>query len=168
MLRAPVWLLGICLLSLAAISPVFFERWLLNTLRGIQLRCKFLCATHMSSRPHNYVRTYRRRSSLGQRDLAFLLGCKDRAKVCRYEQGHRLPSLRNALALAAILDVSIAALFSRMHSDVQKQTDERIATLRSELEHKQGTGRVSPLASRQLRWLSDHHGRIQDTEHRPQ
>ena len=122
----------------------------------------------MSSKPHNYVRTYRRRSSLGQQDLAFLLGCKDRAKICRYEQGHRLPSLRTALALAAVLDVSIAALFSRMHSDVQKQTDERIATLRSELEHKHGSGRVPALASRQLRWLENHHGRNQDNEHQSQ
>ena len=122
----------------------------------------------MSSKPHNYVRTYRRRSSLGQQDLAFLLGCKDRAKICRYEQGHRLPSLRTALALAAVLDVSIAALFSRMHSDVQKQTDERIATLRSELEHKHGSGRVPALTSRQLRWLENHHGRNQDNEHQSQ
>lgn len=168
LLRAPFWLLCICLLSLAAISPVFFERWLLNTLRGIQSRCKLFCATPMSSRLHNCVRTYRRRSSLGQRDLAFLLGCKDRANVCRYEQGHRLPSLRTALALAAIFDVSIATLFSGMHGDVQKETNERIATLRSELEHKHGAGHLSVLASRQLRWLEDHQGRTQDTEHRPQ
>lgn len=168
LLRAPKGLLGISLLSLAAISPVFLERWLLNTLRGIQSRCKYLCATHMSLRLHNCVRTYRRRSSLGQRDLAFLLGCKDRAKVCRYEQGRRLPSLRTALALAAILDVSIAALFSKMQGDVRKETDERIAILRSELEHKHGAGRLSAFASRQLHWLNDHHGRIQDHEYQTQ
>ena len=162
LLRAPFWLLCIYLLSLAAISPVFFERWLLNTLRGIQSRCKFLCATHMSLRFHNCVRTHRRRSGLGQRELAFLLGCKDRAKVCRYEQGHRLPSLRTALALAAILDVSVVALFSKMNGDVQKVIGERIAALRSELEHKHGAGRVSAFASRQLHWLNDHHGRIQE------
>ena len=119
----------------------------------------------MSSKPHNYVRTYRRRSSLGQKDLAFLLGCKDRAKVCRYEQGHRLPSLRTALELAVILDVSIAALFGGLQHKVQKRIAERIAALRSELEHKRGAGRVSTSASRQLRWLNDHHGLTQSNEH---
>jgi DNA-binding XRE family transcriptional regulator len=112
----------------------------------------------MSSKPHNYVRTYRRRSSLGQQDLAFL-------KVCRYEQGHRLPSLRTALELAVILDVSIAALFGGLQHEVQKRIAERIAALRSELDHKRGAGRVSTSASRQLRWLNDHHGLTQSNEH---
>lgn len=118
----------------------------------------------MSVRLHNYVRTYRRRSSLGQQDLAFLLGCKDRAKVCRYEQGHRLPSLRTALELAVILDVPMAALFGGMQREVQKGVAERIAALRTELEHKRGVGRLSASASRQLRWLDDHHGRKQSNE----
>ena len=78
--------------------------------------------------------------------------------MCRYEQGHRLPSLRTALELALILDVSIAALFGGIQHDVQKRIAERIAALRSELEHKHGAGRVSALASRQLRWLEDRLG----------
>lgn len=119
----------------------------------------------MSSKLHNYIRTYRRRSSLGQQELAFLLGSKERGKVSRYEQGHRLPSLRTALALATILDVSIAALFGGIQQQVQKHTAERIVMLRSELEHGHGPGRVPALASRQLRWLDDHHGRSQINEH---
>jgi transcriptional regulator with XRE-family HTH domain len=118
----------------------------------------------MSSRLHNYVRTYRRRSSLDQKDLAFLLGCKDRAKVCRYEQGHRLPSLRTALELAVILDVSIATLFGGMQYEAQKRIAHRIAALRSELEHKHGADRHSASASKRLRWLNDH-GRTQRNEH---
>jgi len=55
-----------------------------------------------------------------------------------------------------------------MHGDVQKETDERIAALRSELEEKHGAGHVSARASRQLRWLNDHHGRVQSNENRPQ
>lgn len=164
LLRAPFWLLCICLLSLAAISPVFFERWLLNTLRGIQSRCKCICATHMSSRLHNCVRTYRRRSSLGQQDVAFLLGSKGRGNVCRIEQGHRLPSLRTALALAIILDVSLSTLFSGTQHEMQSKIAERMTVLRSEIEHKQGSGRVSALTSRRLRWLDDHHGHPESNE----
>ena len=119
----------------------------------------------MSTRLHNYVRTYRKRSSLGQQDVAFLLGHKSRANVCRYEQGHRLPSLRTALALALILDVSVTTLFGGMQYEVQKKVAERIATLRSALEEKHNSGRVSALASRQLQWLNDHHGHSQSNEH---
>jgi transcriptional regulator with XRE-family HTH domain len=119
----------------------------------------------MSSRHHNYVRTYRKRSSLGQQDVAFLLGCKNRANVCRYEQGHRLPSLRTALALAIILDVSLATLFSATQHEVQRTIAERITMLRSEIEEKHDPGRMPALASRQLRWLGDHHGHTKSNEH---
>ena len=120
----------------------------------------------MSSRPHNYVRTHRRRSSLRQQDVAFLLGCKDRAKVCRYEQGRRLPPLRTALALSIILDVSLATLFSGTHRELQKEIAERITVLRSEIEQgHRPSGRMPALASRQLRWIDDHHGRAQRNEH---
>ena len=121
----------------------------------------------MSSKLHNYVRTYRRRSSLGQQDVAFLLGSKDRAKVCRYEQGRRLPSLRTALALAAILNVPIAVLFGGIQQEVQENVAEQIATMRSRLMNKYGPDRVPVLVSKQLRWLNDHHGRIQDNKHLP-
>jgi transcriptional regulator with XRE-family HTH domain len=88
--------------------------------------------------------------------------------VCRYEQGHRLPSLRTALALALILDVSITTLFGGMQYEVQKKIAGRIVTLRSELEDKYKSGRVSALASRQLQWLNDHHGHSQSNEHQMQ
>jgi len=87
--------------------------------------------------------------------------------VCRYEQGRRLPSLRTALALAFIFDVSIATLFGGMQSEVQKKITERISTLRSELEGKHSSGRVSALTSRQLRWLNDHHDHLQINDHQP-
>lgn len=119
----------------------------------------------MSSKLHNYVRTYRRRSSLGQQDVAFLLGHKGRENVCRYEQGHRIPSLRTALAIAAVLDVSVAALFGGTQKEVQRHIAERTAVLRSELRRKYGTGRASPAVSRRLRWLDDHHGRVQIDGH---
>ncbi len=118
----------------------------------------------MSSRLHNYVRTYRKRSSLGQQDLAFLLGHKSRANVCRIEQGHRLPSLRTALALALILDVSITTLFGGIHYKAQREVAERIATLRSALEEKHNSGRVSALASRQLQWLNGRHDHSQNND----
>lgn len=127
------------------------------------------CATGMSSKLNNYVRTYRRRSSLRQEDVAFLLGSKNGAKVCRYEQGRRLPPLHTALALAIILDASPAALFSGAHHELQKEIAKRITMLRAKIEQKhRSSGRMPALVSRQLRWIDDHHGHAQPNEHRKQ
>lgn len=96
------------------------------------------------------------------------MGSKERGNVCRIEQGHRLPSLRTALALAIILDVSLTTLFSGTQQEMQRKIAERITVLRSEIEEKHGPGRVPALASRQLRWLDDHHGHSESNEHEPQ
>lgn len=64
-----------------------------------------------------------------------------------------------------ILDVPIAELFGGIQHEVQKTIARRIAALRSKVEHEQSRERVSALASRQLRWLDDHHGRNQINEH---
>lgn len=122
-------------------------------------------ATTMSSKPQNYLRTYRKRSSLGQPDLAFLLGSNDRAKVCRYEQGRRLPSLRTAMALATILDVSIGALFGDLQRDVRKEVARRVKTLRLHLERRYGTQGFPALVTRRLGWLEEHHGHKTNAPH---
>lgn len=116
----------------------------------------------MSSRLQNYVRTYRRRSSLGQQDVAFLLGTRDRGRVCKYENGLRIPSLRTALALATILNVSVTALFGGIDHRVQELIAGRIRALRNELEHKRNVGRVSALTLKRMRWLDEHYGRPQN------
>jgi transcriptional regulator with XRE-family HTH domain len=115
----------------------------------------------MSSRLQNYVRTYRRRSNLAQQDVAFLLGSRDRARVCKYESGRRIPSLRTALALATIFDVSVAALFGGIDHKAQERIAKRVAALRSKLKRKCEAGRTPGSQSNQMRWLDEHQGRIQ-------
>jgi len=88
-----------------------------------------------------------------------LLGYKDcGANMSRYERGHRLPSLRTALALAVILDVSVSELFGGLHTQLKKHIADRVGSLISKLEQKHGSGRMPALTSQQLRWLGDHHG----------
>src|SRR5437879_2031593 len=59
-------------------------------------------ATH---KLENYLRTYRKRSGLTQREVAFLVGCRNGAQVSRYEKRRRLPPLRTALACEAAFGV---------------------------------------------------------------
>jgi len=121
----------------------------------------------MPSLHRNYVRTYRRRSSLAQQDLAFLLGSQDKVRVCHYERGRRLPSLRTALALAAILGVSVSILFNGVQREVNKDVAGRIARLRAEIQHKYGTGRMPTFVSKRLRWLEDHPVQFGGNQHKP-
>lgn len=60
--------------------------------------------------PH-YLLTHRKRAGLSQDELAFLLGSKSGTKVSRHEQGRREPSLRTALAYAAVYRVPVEELF---------------------------------------------------------
>jgi transcriptional regulator with XRE-family HTH domain len=101
---------------------------------------------------------YRRRSGLSQREASFLLGAEDRAKVCRYEQSHRLPPLRTALAYAAILDVPVGTLFPQIENEVRKEIAGRLRELHAKLETAQKRKRGSARAAQVARWLADHHG----------
>ena len=73
----------------------------------------------------NYLRTYRKRAGLTQREVAFLLGCRNAAQVSRYEKRHRLPTLRTALACRAILGVPLETLFAGINEKVDRETTAR-------------------------------------------
>lgn len=103
----------------------------------------------------NYLRTYRKRSGLTQREVAFLLGCKDAGQVSRYERRRRLPTLRTALACASILRVPLEKLFAGIQQEVDEEASERLAKLRFDLEAKSSHGRASKSRCQKLRWLSD-------------
>src|SRR3989442_14407584 len=74
-------------------------------------------ATH---KLENYLRTYRKRSGLTQREVAFLVGCRNGAQVSRYEKRRRLPPLRTALACEAAFGVPVSELFAGLR-DVAAQ-----------------------------------------------
>jgi len=76
----------------------------------------------MSSRlAYRRLRSYRKQSGLSQREAIFLLGVKYGGKVSRYENQHRIPPLRTALAYSTILDVPLPKLFPHLQQEVQKE-----------------------------------------------
>lgn len=84
----------------------------------------------------NYLRTYRRRSGLLQRELAVLLN-ETRATVTRHESGLRMPPLDVALAYEVILGISVRDLFAGRYHAVE-------ATVRERAEHLLATLRETP------------------------
>lgn len=77
----------------------------------------------------NYLRTYRKRFGLTQKEVAYLLGCTKAAKVSRYECFARLPSLKTALAYEAVFGVPVAELFAGIYQDIERATSRRARVL---------------------------------------
>lgn len=110
--------------------------------------------TIMPSPLDNYLRAYRKKSGLTQKELAFLVG-RDVASIHRHEQKHGLPTLRTALAYCLILGVPIDKLFAGIHRRVGIKLTRRIAQLRADV-LPQGRGDlVKRLTETRLRWLGE-------------
>ena len=78
----------------------------------------------------NTIDIYRRRMGFSTRHVARLLGDRDTSRISKYERGHRLPDLRNALRLAIILRVPVEFLFASLYESSREQIraeEERIA-----------------------------------------
>lgn len=81
----------------------------------------------------NYLRTHRKRLSLSQEEVAFLLGARglDKGiKVCRDENFIREPNLQTALAYEVIYGKPIRELFAGMYAQVEREVAERAGVLR--------------------------------------
>lgn len=86
----------------------------------------------------NYLRTYRRRASLSQEEVAYLIGACGGPKVCRYERASRRPSLETALAYEALFGIPARDLFAGVYEKVEGETRRRA---------KQLIGRLGPASS---------------------
>ena len=112
--------------------------------------------THQSLQ--NYLRTYRKKSGLTQRDVAFLLGCQNGAQVSRYEKRRRLPPLQTALACEAVFGIPVSELFAGLREKVGKEIEKRLLELRSRLQTKSSKGSEARAIAQKLRWLGERHG----------
>lgn len=68
----------------------------------------------------NYLRKHRKRAGFSQRDVAYLLGGHDAARVSRYEYFNGSPSLRVSLAFAIIFNTPIREMFEGEYKKVEK------------------------------------------------
>ncbi len=73
----------------------------------------------------NYLRTYRRRAGLTQKDLAILLGIGHQSSVSKLERRRRKPDLRVALGCQLIFGVAAAKIFPGVLAEVRRGIVER-------------------------------------------
>lgn len=77
----------------------------------------------------NYLIANRKRLSMSQREVAFLLGVQSSAKVSRDERFVREPSLATALAYEVIYQRSASELFDGLYRRVEGEIAVRAKTL---------------------------------------
>jgi transcriptional regulator with XRE-family HTH domain len=77
----------------------------------------------------NYLRANRKRLALSQDDVAFLLGGQSGAKISRYENFTRMPSLETALALEAIYKRAASEIFGGLYQKAERKVAERAKML---------------------------------------
>jgi transcriptional regulator with XRE-family HTH domain len=79
----------------------------------------------------NYLQSNRKRLTLSQREVAFLLGNQGGADISRYERFAREPSLETALALEVIFQRSASELFPGLYQKVEQEVTARAKGLAS-------------------------------------
>jgi transcriptional regulator with XRE-family HTH domain len=84
----------------------------------------------------NYLRTFRKTRGFTQREVVFLLGRHNEAKVSRYEHSKRVPSLETIFAYETILGVPAQELFAGIQERARRQAMHRVKLLKSRLERR--------------------------------
>jgi hypothetical protein len=88
----------------------------------------------MDQRIKSYVRPFRRRWALTQKELGFLIGGKSGTLVCRIEVATRIPSFAVGFAFAVIFDTPIVDLFPVFNAETQEALLRRATELYEELQ----------------------------------
>lgn len=86
--------------------------------------------------PVPYLRALRRRSTLSQEDVAFLLGALSGTRVSRHETGACVPPLAVALAYAVIFDVGVEEIHEDERLRIAERVMARALTLSESMAHR--------------------------------
>jgi transcriptional regulator with XRE-family HTH domain len=91
----------------------------------------------------NYLLSNRKRLTLSQDEVAFLLGTQSGAKVCRYERFAREPSLEMALAFEVIFQRSASELFDGLYKKVEQEVAARAKELAARTDRQKPNRRTA-------------------------
>src|SRR5579859_3924859 len=94
-----------------------------------------------SAKLPNYIRMYRKRTHLTQNEVAFILGYKTSANICRHERLKQTPNLQTLLAYEILFGTPVRNLYSGVHQDVEQKLVYRIRLLIQKLT-KSGQSRL--------------------------
>jgi transcriptional regulator with XRE-family HTH domain len=75
----------------------------------------------------------RRRLRLSQKQMAMLIGLKDRTMISKYERGHVVPSFEVAAKFQTIFDINTADIFPRLFSEWRQEVEYARISIRRRL-----------------------------------
>lgn len=84
----------------------------------------------------NYVRMYRKRMHLTEREVAFLVGLADGSPISRYEHFHTRPSLQTLLRLLALFNCPAEELFAGEYEKAKEAVIHQANLLRLQYKHR--------------------------------
>ena len=106
----------------------------------------------------NYLKTYRKRSGLSQRELGQLVGYKNQGQVSRHEQSKTSPPLVIALAYEVIFRAPVATLFLGTHDAVKTTIEKRLGEMEKDLQGRSAKEPDAEAIARRLEWLMERRG----------
>ena len=88
-----------------------------------------------------YLRTYRKKFGLTQREAALLVGLETGQIVSRHESKSRTPNFKTAVAYGIVFDVPLRAVFPEIYHELEFAVLKRALALRSKLQALKETAR---------------------------
>lgn len=107
-----------------------------------------------------YLRTYRIKTGLTQRDVAMLLGLETGSTISRTEKDHGIPSVLILLGYYVLFEAQPNDLVPGIIRDIKKVVCVRAPTLAGQLRKRQAT----PMVQARLKFV-ENLSRLQDETH---
>jgi DNA-binding XRE family transcriptional regulator len=103
----------------------------------------------------NYLKAYRRKCGLSQRELGLLVGYANENQVCRHEASKATPPLLIALAYEFIFDTPVSTLFVGFRSAVAHAVHTNVEEFMRDLERRAEGRPLSADTLQKLQWLTE-------------
>jgi transcriptional regulator with XRE-family HTH domain len=105
-------------------------------------------------RLNNYLRTHRKHSGLSQSEVSFLIGLQGKSELSRYERGDRQPSLRTALACAAVFGTPVAELFAGLNDSIAEDAQGQMKKLHARVDTTSVSQSPCRRVMQKIQWVS--------------
>jgi len=107
----------------------------------------------MTEKLPNYVRTYRKKAGLSQRELGLVLGYLDDGQVARHETFDTVPPLEVALRYEAAFHIPVSQIFGGLYESAQASVRKQMTGLEKALKTPDLCDYRERRKARKLQWL---------------
>ena len=110
----------------------------------------------MESQPAaSYLRMYRKKSGLSQRELAEVLGLITEWRISEHERSITVPRLLTAISYEVVFNAPLAKLFPGIYETVRGNIESRLAELEARLQQSDAKGHAAIPIARKLEWICE-------------